>query len=84
MDVSLRRGVVLSQPSEFLALAHDLALGLGEAETLDEALGLVLRRVCESTGWDLGQAWVPAEDGSRLRCNVACSRRRPAWSRSGR
>lgn len=36
------------------------------------ALGVTLGKVCEATGWDFGEAWVPSNDGRVLECS-------PAW-----
>src|SRR3989442_10559500 len=54
-----------------LLLARDLAIAIGESESLEDALGVVLRGVCERTGWELGQAWVKSDDGARLDCAKA-------------
>ena len=53
-------------------LLRTIALGVGEAEDLDEALRFVLRQVCETTGWTMGEAWLPNADRSRLECH-------PVW-----
>jgi diguanylate cyclase (GGDEF)-like protein/PAS domain S-box-containing protein len=52
-------------------LLQTLTLAVSEAEDLHTALEVVLRKVCESTGWLLGQAWMPGEAGC-LECV-------PAW-----
>jgi PAS domain S-box-containing protein len=64
-DVTDRR-----RAEEELALAHELALAIGEAETAELALEATLRRVCERTGWALGQVWLPDSEG-RLVCGSA-------------
>ena len=52
-------------------LLQTMTLAVTEAEDLHSALDTVLRKVCESTGWLIGQAWMQGESG-RLECV-------PAW-----
>jgi PAS domain S-box-containing protein len=66
-DITERRRI-----EDELALAHELALGVAGAESAEAALALVLRAVCERTGWAIGQAWVRSDDGRTLVCS-------PAW-----
>jgi PAS domain S-box-containing protein len=49
-----------------LLLARELAGAIVEAGSFDEALGMVLREVCEQAAWELGQAWIESADGSQL------------------
>ena len=52
-----------------IALARELALTIGAAGTVEEALEAVLSRICEETGFVLGQAWGQAAGGPYLeRC----------------
>src|SRR5438128_6168968 len=53
-------------------LLQSISLAVNEAQDLDSALSIVLRTVCEATGWALGQAWLPSSDNSHLQCS-------PAW-----
>ncbi|HYM08300.1 MAG TPA: PAS domain S-box protein [Terriglobales bacterium] len=53
-------------------LLQTLTLEVSSAEDLPSCLHVVLREVCEATGWLLGQAWVPSADRSALECS-------PAW-----
>jgi len=47
------------------------ALAVGEAPDLPVALGVVLTKVCEVTGWVLGQCWIP-----RAATHLECC---PSW-----
>ena len=54
-----------------IRLLQNITLAVSEAEDLPAALQVVLRKVCEATGWLLGQAWLPGSHG-RLECS-------PVW-----
>jgi PAS domain S-box-containing protein len=66
-DITERR-----RAEEELALVHELSVAIAGAESVEAALGDVLRSLCERTGWALGQAWVRTSDGRALVCS-------PAW-----
>jgi PAS domain S-box-containing protein len=53
---------------EQINLLHAITLDVTAARDLPAALEIVLRRICEKTGWALGQAWIPREDGTGLDC----------------
>lgn len=57
---------------EEVRLLLSLTRAVNEAQSLDSALEVALRRICEATGWVLGQAWIPSADGDCLRCS-------PSW-----
>src|SRR3989344_5007963 len=48
-------------------LLQTVTVAVGEADDLYSALEVVLRKVCESTGWLVGQAWMLGETG-RIEC----------------
>jgi PAS domain S-box-containing protein len=48
-------------------LRHRLALAAGEAKTFENALEDALLAICDATGWDVGEAWVPEPAGGGLR-----------------
>ena len=60
------------QADERIALLQMITMDVAAAKDLSSALQLVLRRVCEKTGWALGQAWIPNVQANTLDC---C----PAW-----
>src|SRR5262245_4925979 len=51
---------------EQLSLLQTIPSELTAAEDLSSALEVVLRDVCEKTGWVLGHAWVPNPEGTVL------------------
>jgi len=53
-------------------LLQGISLAVSTAPDLDSALAAVLRAVCETTGWSLGQAWLPSADDLTLECS-------PGW-----
>jgi PAS domain S-box-containing protein len=57
-----------------LTLARELAIGIGSAESVEDALELTLLKICDATGWQLGEAWV--RKGDELELSTA-------WHRSG-
>lgn len=57
---------------ERLGMLQTITMDVAASEDLTSALKVVLRRVCEKTGWVLGQAWIPRSDGEVLELG-------PAW-----
>jgi PAS domain S-box-containing protein len=54
------------ESEEQLSLLQTITTELTSAEDLSSALEVVLRDVCEKTGWVLGHAWVPNPEGTVL------------------
>jgi len=54
------------ESEEQLSLLQTITTELTTAEDLSSALEVVLRDVCEKTGWVVGHAWVPNQDGTDL------------------
>jgi PAS domain S-box-containing protein len=54
------------ESEEQLSLLQTITSELGTAGDLPAALEVVLRDVCEKTGWVVGHAWVPNEDETAL------------------
>lgn len=55
-------------------LLQTIVLGIGEAQTLDDAYAFVLRQVCEATGWVMAEAWIPDRNGQHLECHLVWHR----------
>lgn len=51
---------------------HSITRAIFESQDFYAALGVALQKVCEATGWDFGEAWVPRADGTVLESS-------PAW-----
>src|SRR2546421_11105205 len=60
-----------------LRLLRTLALAVGESEDVASALDVVLRGVCEATGWTIGQVWIPDARGTALECSSVYYSRAP-------
>jgi len=63
----------LKRAEEEVSLLNTIIMEVAASRDLTASLDVVLRRVCEKTGWAIGQAWVPRIDGGSLECS-------PAWS----
>jgi signal transduction histidine kinase len=66
-DITERR-----RAEEQVGLLQAITMEVAVAQNLSAALEVVLRRVCETTGWVLGQSWIPRQDGGALECSPAC------------
>ena len=69
VDITARK-----RAEEEIRLLHTITVEIGEAQDLDAAFNVALRRICESTGWMLGQAWIHSSE------NGALVRSRASWS----
>jgi PAS domain S-box-containing protein len=61
----------LTRADEGLDLLHTIVKEVAAARDVTESLQIVLCRVCEKTGWALGQAWLLREETRRLECGEA-------------
>ncbi len=57
---------------EELLLLYTLIQETSLSEDFRSAIELTLLRICEATGWVMGEAWIPSADRSHLECS-------PAW-----
>ena len=57
---------------EELHLLQTISQATTAASDVHGALAITLRKVCETIGWPLAQAWIPRTDGTFLECS-------PAW-----
>ena len=70
---TLRAEIVERQRAEEqVRFLHSITKAIFESQDFHAALSVALQKVCEATGWDFGEAWVPRADGSALECS-------PAW-----
>lgn len=49
-----------------LLLLKNLALSIGESRSLEDAMRITLRYICEATGWDCGEVWLADDEGRHL------------------
>ena len=55
---------------------HETTVAVNACQDFPSALGVVVRMVCETTGWDCGEAWIPDTEGLRW-CDAAWHTRHP-------
>jgi PAS domain S-box-containing protein len=73
------RGIILSfhditkgkRIEEELQLLKALTYTIVKSKDFISALEVTIRKVCESTGWIYGEAWVPSANGIYLECSRA-------------
>jgi len=63
------------QAEEEVHLLQTMTQAIDEAQNFHLALKIALCKVCEATGWDFGEAWIPRPDGTVLEYS-------PAWCSS--
>jgi len=51
---------------EEVRLLQTISLAISETRSLGDALSTTLRVICEATGWDYGEIWLPSADGRSL------------------
>ncbi|HEV3117034.1 MAG TPA: PAS domain S-box protein, partial [Gemmataceae bacterium] len=60
------------QAEEEFRVVQSIVLAISQTNDVHSALGVALQKICEATGWQLAQAWLPREDINLLECS-------PAW-----
>lgn len=65
-DITTRRRIE-EQITQFPKVVQEL----NEVGDIHAMLEVALRRICETTGWEYGEAWVPRTDGKVLECSPA-------------
>ena len=56
---------------EEIRLLQTISQACADAEDFHTALEVALGKVCEATGWNYGEAWIPCADGTVLECSQA-------------
>jgi len=59
------------QTGEQIYFLQTLTLAIAESPDFDSALKIVLSKVCETQGWDYGEAWIPCPNENVLKLSSA-------------
>ncbi|HAX78197.1 MAG TPA: hypothetical protein DCY88_20845 [Cyanobacteria bacterium UBA11372] len=60
-----------------LLLYKSLTKAINDAKDLNCALKVTLRQVCETTGWEYGEVWIPSANGKEIKCSAVGYNRLP-------
>lgn len=55
-----------------LQLLLSTTQAINAAKDVDSALEAILTHICQGLGWDLGEAWIPDQEGNYLVCSPGC------------
>jgi len=69
----------LSEAYQRLRLAHDLAVAISAASSVDEAFAATLRLFSEAGDWVVAQVWLPDPSGEQLICGPVWYQREPGF-----
>ncbi len=58
--------VELKSQNAQLQLLLTTSQSINEAVDIDSALAIILEKVCQTLGWDFGEAWMPDESATKL------------------
>ncbi len=72
-DISVRK-----HAEEEIRLLHTMTQAMNDASDVQSALAIAIRKICEFTRWEMGQAWTLNSDGSLLRCSTGYFKPHPA------
>jgi PAS domain S-box-containing protein len=50
---------------------HSVKQAIFESQDFHAALSVAIQKVCEATGWDFGESWIPNPDSGVLECSSA-------------
>ncbi len=56
---------------EKIRLLQTITQAISESQDFQSALEVTLRKVCETIGWNFGEAWIPNSDGTFLEASAA-------------
>lgn len=59
------------QAEEEVRLLQTITQAISESPDFHACLEVVLRQICEVTGWSYGEAWIPDSNGLTLTCSTA-------------
>lgn len=70
-DINITR-TERQRAEEEIRLLQKMIQAIAAAEDFNSIMEVALKKICETTGWDYGEAWIPSSDGKVLESS-------PAW-----